>query len=69
MTCAGEVTPRQIQVMQALWKSESPKAAAAELGISPKTVERVMAILKERWKQNSYLGVFKIALKKGLIYT
>src|ERR1044071_3689479 len=65
--CRGEVTPRQIEVMQAVWKNGNRKEGASELGISLKAVEDCMKKLRDRWKQDSDIGIFKVALKRGLI--
>src|ERR1041385_2179163 len=67
VTCRGEVTPRQIEVMQAVWQNGNRKEAASELGISLKSVEDSMKKLRERWKQKNDIGIFKVALRRGLI--
>jgi hypothetical protein len=67
IVCSGETTPRQIEVMKAYWEQESIKEAGMILDISSKAVDDVMRKLKERWKQTTSLGVFKVALRKGLI--
>jgi len=67
VTCRGEATPRQIEVMQAVWKNGNRKEGASELGISLKSVEDCMKKLRDRWKQDSDIGIFKVALRRGLI--
>jgi len=61
------LTPRQREVWQLIAEGKSTKDIAAELQISPKTVETHRLQLMERLGVYDVVGLVKLAIKAGLI--
>ena len=63
IACPG----RRGQVLAGMWEGRSTKEIAADLGMSPKTVEYHRAVLYQRLKVNSPVTLVRRAIEKGVI--
>jgi DNA-binding NarL/FixJ family response regulator len=63
----GELTPREQEVMRLVVKGLSSKAVAAELFISPKTVENHRTKVMEKLGLSTVIDLVKYAVKLGIV--
>jgi DNA-binding NarL/FixJ family response regulator len=64
---AGNLTPRQREILQLIAEGMTTKAIARSLGISPKTVEWHRSVLMERLGIHDVVGLVRHAIRMGLI--
>lgn len=63
LSCPG----RRGQVLAGMWEGKGMKEIAADLGISPKTVEYHRAVLYARLKVRNPVTLVRRAIEEGLI--
>jgi DNA-binding NarL/FixJ family response regulator len=61
------LTDREKNIIQLLWEEKSNQEIAAAVFLSVSSIEKVKQELKERLEVKSIAGLFKIALKQGII--
>lgn len=64
---AGELTPRQMEVLTLIAQGSSTREVARALNIAVKTVETHRAQLMERLNIHDVAGLVRYAIKKGLV--
>ena len=64
---AGKLTRQERLVLGMLTKGGSAKAIAAELNLSPKTIETHRQHIMEKLRINSVAGLTRFAIKEGLV--
>jgi len=62
-----ELTPREIEIVRLLWAELTATEIAAELSISPRTVEAHRWNIARKLGARSTVGIVKYALKAGII--
>jgi DNA-binding NarL/FixJ family response regulator len=62
-----QLSPRQAQVLQGLFKGLTTKEIAFQLGLKPRTVKMHIAALKNRFGANTRAQSVGIAAKLGLL--
>ena len=61
------LSPRQYEILQAVWRGQTNKAMAADLGISLRTVEVHRASLMRRLKVTNAAQLIRAALQRNLL--
>jgi DNA-binding NarL/FixJ family response regulator len=67
LSIAGQHLGRRGQVLELMWEGKGAKEIAAELGVSPKTVEYHRARLYKAFRVNNPVSLCRRALAEGLI--
>lgn len=62
-----ELTHRQVEILTLIARGKSAKEIAAELGLSPKTVDVHRARIMERLRLNDIASLTRYAVRKGLV--
>ena len=62
-----DLTPREIEVLKLLAKGQAAKAIAADLDISPKTIETHRQHIMKKLAIDSVAGLTRYAIRRGLI--
>ena len=62
-----ELTQRQVEILTLIARGKSAKEIAAELGLSPKTVDVHRARIMERLRLNDIASLTRYAVRKGLV--
>ena len=62
-----ELTPREVEIVRLIWAELTANEIAAELRISPRTVEAHRWNIARKLGARSTVGIVKYALKAGII--
>jgi DNA-binding NarL/FixJ family response regulator len=62
-----ELTPRELEVVKLICREYTASEIAAELGISPRTVEAHKWNIMQKIRAKSSIGIFIFALKTGIV--
>ncbi len=62
-----QLTHRQVEILTLIARGKSAKEIAAELGLSPKTVDVHRARIMERLRLNDIASLTRYAVRKGLV--
>ena len=63
----GELTAREIEIVQLLWEELSAKEIGARLDISPRTVEAHRWNICQKTRAKNSVGIIKYGLRAGII--
>ena len=61
------LTARQVQILTLIARGKSAKEIAAQLGLSPKTVDVHRGRIMERLRLNDIASLTRYAVRKGLV--